>query len=56
MSNYYKKKREVSAKSISKIKIEKSTNNINGYNFVFAQYKMSLKFGEIQRNKKEFHR
>ena len=41
---------------MSKIKIKKFTNNLTGYNFVFAQYKMSLKFGEIKLNKKEFHR
>ena len=55
MADYYKKKRN-KCKNISRIKIKKFTNNLNGYDFVFAQYKMSLKFGEIKLNKKEFHR
>ena len=38
------------------MKLKKFTNNLNCYNFVFAQYKMSLKFGEIKFKKKEFHR
>ena len=33
---------------MSKVKIKKFTNNLNGYNFVFAQNKMSPKFGEIK--------
>ena len=41
---------------MSKIKIKKITDNLNGYNFVFTQYKMSLKLVEIKLNKKEFHR
>ena len=35
MANYYKKKRN-NCKNISTIKIKKFTNNLNGYNFVFA--------------------
>ena len=41
---------------MSKIKIKKITNNLNGYVFVLFYYRMSLKFGEIKLNKKEFHR
>ena len=42
---------------MSKIKTEKKIkNDLNGYNFVFAQYKMSLKFHETKLNKKEFNR
>ena len=37
---------------MSKIKDKKFTNNLNDYKFVFAQYKISLKFGEIKFNKK----
>ena len=29
---------------------------MSGYNFVFAQHKISLKFDEIKLNKKEFQR
>ena len=38
---------------MSKIKIKKFTNNLNAYNFVFAYYKMSLKFSETKLNQKE---
>ena len=38
---------------MSKIKKKKFTNNLNAYNFVFAYYKMSLKFGETKLNLKE---
>ena len=38
---------------MSKIKIKKFANNLNAYNFVFAYYKMSLKFGETKLNQKE---
>ena len=41
---------------MSKIKIKKFPSNLNGYNFVFAQYEISPKFGEMKLNKKEFHR
>ena len=41
---------------MSKVKDKKLTNNLNGYRLVFAQYKISLKFGEIKFNKKKFHR
>ena len=40
---------------MSKIKIKNFTNNLNDYNFVFAQYKMSLKLVEIKLNKKELY-
>ena len=43
-------------KNMSKIKIKKITNNLNGYNFVFAYCKMSLNIGGIKLNKKEFYR
>ena len=49
-------KKRSKCKNMSKIKRNKIKSNLNGYNFAFAQYKMSLKFGEIKLNKKEFHR
>ena len=41
---------------MSKIKIKKITNNLNGYNFVFTYCKMSIHIGGIKLNKKEFYR
>ena len=54
MTNYYKKKK-TSAKNVKNL-TKKITKNLNGCNFVFASYKMSLKFGEIELHRKEFHR
>ena len=42
---------------MTKIKInKKTTSNLNGYSFLFAQYKMNLKLEEIKLNRNEFHR
>ena len=52
-----KKKKKRNSAKMSKIKLKKKIiNKLNDYNFVSVQYKMSLKFGDIKANEKEFHR